>query len=50
MKNIKLTAEEMVIVDRLKQMKMSGMVEAYENRYGILIQIFPASMRDFQTS
>ena len=32
MKNIKLTAEEMVIVDRLKQMKMSGMAEAYEEQ------------------
>ena len=26
----KITAEEMVIIDRLKQMKMSGMAEAYE--------------------
>lgn len=32
MKDIKLTAEEMVIVDRLKQMKMSGMAEAYEEQ------------------
>lgn len=32
MKNIKLTAEEMVIVDRLKQMKMSGMAQAYEEQ------------------
>lgn len=32
MKTIKLTAEEMVIVDRLKQMKMSGMAEAYEEQ------------------
>lgn len=31
-KNIKLTAEEMVNVDRLKQMKMSGMAEAYEEQ------------------
>ena len=30
MKTNKLTAEEMVIADRLKQMKMSGMAEAYE--------------------
>ena len=32
MKNIKLTAEEMIIIDRLKQMKMSGMAEAYEEQ------------------
>lgn len=32
MKTNKLTAEEMVIVDRLKQMKMSGMAEAYEEQ------------------
>lgn len=32
MKDINLTAEEMVIVDRLKQMKMSGMAEAYEEQ------------------
>ena len=28
----KITAEEMVIIDRLKQMKMSGMAEAYEEQ------------------
>lgn len=28
----KITAEEMVIIDRLKQMKMSGMEEAYEEQ------------------
>ena len=44
MKKIQLTAEEMVIIDRLKQMKMSGMAEAYEE------QIFLASMKDFQAS
>ena len=32
MKTNKLTAEEMVIADRLKQMKMSGMAEAYEEQ------------------
>ena len=32
MKKIQLTAEEMVIIDRLKQMKMSGMAEAYEEQ------------------
>lgn len=32
MKNIQLTTEEMVIIDRLKQMKMSGMAEAYEEQ------------------
>ena len=32
MKNISLTTEELVIVDRLKQMKMSGMAEAYEEQ------------------
>ena len=32
MKNINLTAEEIVIIDRLKQMKMSGMAEAYEEQ------------------
>ena len=32
MANTKLTAEEMVIIDRLKQMKMSGMAEAYEKQ------------------
>ena len=26
----KITADEMIIIDRLKQMKMSGMAEAYE--------------------
>lgn len=28
----KITAEEMVIINRLKQMKMSGMAEAYEEQ------------------
>ncbi len=32
MRKIQLTAEEMVIIDRLKQMKMSGMAEAYEEQ------------------
>lgn len=32
MKNITLTADEMVIIDRLKQMRMSGMAEAYEEQ------------------
>ena len=32
MKKIKLTAEEMVTIDRLKQMKLSGMAEAYESQ------------------
>ena len=32
MKTNKLTAEEMVIADRLRQMKMSGMAEAYEEQ------------------
>ena len=32
MKDINLTAEEMVIIDRLKQMKMSGMAEAFEEQ------------------
>lgn len=32
MENIKLTADEMVIIDRLRQMKMSGMAEAYEEQ------------------
>ena len=32
MKNISLTTEELVIIDRLKQMKMSGMAEAYEEQ------------------
>ena len=36
MKTNKLTAEEMVIADRLKQMKMSGMAEAYEDN-GVLL-------------
>ena len=29
---IQLTAEEMVIIDRLKQMKMSDLAEAYEEQ------------------
>ena len=32
MKNKKLTAEEMIVIDHLKQMKMSGMAEAYEEQ------------------
>ena len=32
MKKIKLTADEMVTIDRLKQMKLSGMAEAYESQ------------------
>ena len=28
----KITADEMIIIDRLKQMKMSGMAEAYEEQ------------------
>ncbi len=32
MKKIQLSAEELTIIDRLKQMKMSGMAEAYENQ------------------
>ena len=32
MKKIQLSAEELIIIDRLKQMKMSGMAEAYENQ------------------
>lgn len=32
MKEINLTTEEMVIIDRLKQMKMSGMADAYEEQ------------------
>ena len=32
MKNITLTADEMVIIDHLKQMRMSGMAEAYEEQ------------------
>ena len=32
MKKIQLSTEELMIIDRLKQMKMSGMAEAYENQ------------------
>lgn len=32
MKNVKLSAEEMIVIDHLKQMKMSGMAEAYEEQ------------------
>ena len=32
MKNKKLSTEEMIVIDHLKQMKMSGMAEAYEEQ------------------
>ena len=41
MKKIQLTAEEMVIIDRLKQMKMSG-ISKINNVTGItIIVIYP---------